>query len=75
MESMSELAEAAAGTTDPRVALRAVAALHRLAAQLERAHVANARAQGMTWQEIADALGVTRQAVHHKHAARRSRSG
>jgi predicted DNA-binding protein YlxM (UPF0122 family) len=27
----------------------------------------------MSWQEIADALGVTRQAVHAKHATRTQR--
>jgi hypothetical protein len=72
MEAMPTLASAAEGT-DPRVGLRAVAALRRLLTRLEHAHVANARAQGMSWQEIADALGVTRQAVHAKHAARTRR--
>jgi hypothetical protein len=72
MEVMPTLVAAAEGT-DPRVGLRAVAALRRLLARLEDAHVANARTQGMSWQEIADALGVTRQAVHAKHAARKRR--
>jgi hypothetical protein len=62
-----------AESTDPRVGLRAVAALRRLLGRLEHAHVANARSQGMSWQEIADALGVTRQAVHAKHATRTRR--
>jgi hypothetical protein len=30
--------------------------------------VALARSEGRTWQEIADALGVTRQAPHHRFA-------
>ena len=30
----------------------------------------NARAKGWSWQEIADALGVTKQTVHRKHARR-----
>jgi biotin operon repressor len=29
--------------------------------------VEHARAQGWSWQQIADALGVSRQAVHKKH--------
>jgi predicted DNA-binding protein YlxM (UPF0122 family) len=32
--------------------------------------VANARRKGWSWQEIADALEVTRQGVHKKHAGR-----
>ena len=59
-------------TTDPVVGLRAVAALGRLLEQLEALHVDNARAKGWSWQEIAGALGVTKQTVHRKHASRRS---
>jgi DNA-directed RNA polymerase specialized sigma24 family protein len=57
--------------TDPRVGLRAVAALRRLLEQLEALQVANARAAGWSWQEIAEALGVTKQTVHRKHSHRR----
>jgi hypothetical protein len=49
-----------------------VAALRKLVEHLEALQVHNARAHGWAWQAIADALGVTRQAVHQKHA-RRSR--
>ena len=45
---------AAAGSTDPRVGLRAVVALRRLLESLEYLQVANARRQGWAWQEIAD---------------------
>ncbi len=55
---------------DPRVGLRAVAALRQLLEQLEALQVDNARAHGWSWQEIAAVLGVSRQAVHKKHAAR-----
>jgi pyrroloquinoline quinone (PQQ) biosynthesis protein C len=48
-------------------------ALRRLLTRLDHARVANARGHGMPWQEVADALGVTRQAVHAKHAARKRR--
>ena len=58
---------ASADDKDPSTALRAVAALRRLVERLERHHVDRARTQGLTWQEIAEALGVTRQTVHRKH--------
>lgn len=61
---------AAAGDKDPRVGLRAVAALRRLLEALEQAQVRNARAAGWSWQEIAHELGVSRQAVHKKHGGR-----
>ncbi|MFD6098799.1 helix-turn-helix domain-containing protein [Nocardiopsis flavescens] len=56
--------------TDPATGLTAVAALRKLADHLEALHVRAAREQGRSWQEIADHLGVTRQAVHQKHAHR-----
>jgi hypothetical protein len=52
---------------DPAVGLRASSALHRLAERVEASHVASARKQGWTWQQIGDALGVTRQSVHTKY--------
>lgn len=55
---------------DPAVGLRAVQALQRLQERLEAIHVANARAQGWSWQDIAEALGVSRQAVHQKYNRR-----
>ncbi|WP_157246675.1 helix-turn-helix domain-containing protein [Nonomuraea typhae] len=55
---------------DPAVGLKAVVALRKLADHLEALHVRNARARGWSWQVIADALGVTRQAVHQKLAQR-----
>ncbi|HWS32472.1 MAG TPA: helix-turn-helix domain-containing protein [Actinoplanes sp.] len=67
MSEATELA-AAAGSTDPRIGLRAVVALRRLLEGLEQLQVANARAKGWSWQEIADVLEVTRQGVHKKHA-------
>lgn len=69
MTEATDLA-AAAGSADPRVGLRAVVALRRLLEGLEVLQVANARRKGWSWQEIADALEVTRQGVHKKHAAR-----
>jgi DNA-directed RNA polymerase specialized sigma24 family protein len=66
MTEATELASAA-GDRDPRVGLRAVAALRRLLERLEAVQVRNARASGWSWQEIAAELGVSRQAVHKKH--------
>lgn len=53
---------------DPAEALAAVVALRLLAERLERAAVARAIEQGWTWAQVAEALGVTRQAAHKKHA-------
>ena len=54
-------------STDPATGLRAVGALHRLAEQVEAMHVALARQQGWSWEQIGDALGVSRQSVHAKY--------
>jgi transcriptional regulator len=47
--------------------LRGVRALRELADRLEIVQVDSARAQGWSWQQIADQLGVSRQAAHKKH--------
>ena len=52
---------------DPATGLRASLALHRLAERVEANHVASAREKGWSWQQIGDALGVTRQSVHTKY--------
>jgi hypothetical protein len=57
----------AIASTDPSLGLRAALALHRLAERVEADHVASARAKGWSWQQIGDALGVTRQSVHTKY--------
>lgn len=69
MTDATDLAEAA-GSADARVGLRAVVALRKLLETLEGLQVGNARRQGWSWREIADALGVSKQAVHKKHAGR-----
>lgn len=69
MESL-DVAQIAADTTDPRAGLRAVASLRTLADTLELRQVEAALRAGMSWQAVADALGVTRQAVHKKHSKR-----
>ena len=51
--------------------LRAVRSLRVLVERLETLQVQNARDLGWTWEQIAQVLGVTRQAVHKKHAGGR----
>lgn len=58
---------AVAISENPAVGLRAALALRRLAERVEANQVAVARRQGWSWQQIGDALGVTRQSVHTKH--------
>ena len=60
----------AAVSEDPAVGLRAVRSLRTLAERLEALQVGRARSLGWSWQEIADALGVSRQAVHKKYGRR-----
>lgn len=59
--------------SDPEAAFASVVALRRLADQLELAAVHVAVQRGWTWTDIADALGVTRQATHKKFARRVAR--
>jgi Homeodomain-like domain len=70
MTQATELADATA-SRDPAVGLAAVASLRALLESLERLQVENARDQGWSWQQIAGALGVSRQAVHKKHGGGR----
>ncbi len=60
----------ASSSADPAVGLHAVAALRRLSEQLEALQVQAARDRGWSWADIAAVLGVSRQAVHKKHAGR-----
>jgi hypothetical protein len=63
----SDEATAAVEELDPATGLRAVGALHRLAERVEATHVAAARRAGWSWEQIGEALGVTRQSVHAKY--------
>ncbi|MGK5113089.1 MULTISPECIES: RNA polymerase subunit sigma-70 [unclassified Geodermatophilus] len=62
---------------DPEAALAAVVALRRLATALEVDAVTEAIAQGWTWAQVGEALGISAQAAHKKFApevrARRDR--
>jgi hypothetical protein len=55
---------------DPREGLEAVVALRRMLEALEAAQVENAFVAGWSWAQIAEVLGVSKQAVHKKHAKR-----
>ena len=55
---------------EPADGLAAVVALRRLADRLEAAEVERAMRVGWSWSQVAEALGVTRQAMHKKHATR-----
>jgi DNA-directed RNA polymerase specialized sigma24 family protein len=57
----------AASSADPATGLRAVASLRVLLESLERLQVENARELGWSWQQIAEQLGVSKQAVHKKY--------
>jgi DNA-directed RNA polymerase specialized sigma24 family protein len=70
MTDATDLA-ADAGSSDPEVGLRAVRALRTLLEKLETIQVTHARSLDWSWQEIALALGVSKQAVHQKYAGGR----
>jgi hypothetical protein len=61
--------------SDPGDRLAGVVALRRLADRVEDAEVERALRAGWTWTQVAEALGVTRQAVHKKHAKRLAAAG
>jgi hypothetical protein len=67
---MSDELAASIQAADPAVGLRAVGALRRLAERVEAIHVRRARKQGWSWEQIGDALGVSRQSVHAKYGKR-----
>ncbi|HEY8620264.1 MAG TPA: hypothetical protein VIM01_09330 [Dermatophilaceae bacterium] len=58
------------GSDDPAVGLRAVGALHRLAEQVEATNVKLARDHGWSWEQVGDALGISRQSAHAKYGRR-----
>jgi hypothetical protein len=55
---------------DPDEGLRAIAALRRALDEVEAAHVSTAVRRGWSWARVGEALGVSRQAAHRKHARR-----
>ena len=61
---------ASAGSDDPIEALRAIDRLRRELDRVEAVAVRRARNANASWQLIALALGVSRQAVHKKYGRR-----
>ncbi len=54
----------------PVPALRAIAAIRQRLDEIEPEAIEQARANGCTWEDLAEALGVTRQAIHQRHRNR-----
>ncbi|PRY69139.1 hypothetical protein B0I08_103346 [Glaciihabitans tibetensis] len=54
----------------PAEALQILAELHREVARSEAGVVRSARQAGLSWEAIAQCLGVTKQAVHRKYGKR-----
>lgn len=52
----------------PLGALRAMTELRKMLGDWEVAAIVSARAKGATWRDIADALGITRQALQQRIA-------
>jgi hypothetical protein len=65
-----DLSQRAAESADPGEALRAVAELRAQLESLELDNVERAVDEGRSWAEIADSLGVSRQAAHKRYAKR-----
>lgn len=64
-----EVARRAARLDDPAEGLAAVRGLRREVESLEVEQVRHALDQGWSWRRVAEALGVSKQAAHKKHAA------
>ena len=54
------------GSNEPLVILDSLAEMQEILPPIERAAVAEARAQGATWSQVAVALNRTRQAVEQR---------
>ena len=68
MKSLGRLLKNAQNAELPMGALRALTELREELAAMERLHVENARQKGASWEDIAEALGITRQAVQQRFA-------
>jgi ATP-dependent Clp protease ATP-binding subunit ClpA len=66
--SVSSLLRRAGRASGPDQGLQAIADLRRELDALERHHVAAALEQGWSWSRVAEALGVSKQAAHKRHA-------
>jgi predicted transcriptional regulator len=66
MEDASQVVTQTA-SDDPEIGLRGVASLRALLEAVEELQVRSARELGWSWQQIAELLGVSKQAVHQKY--------
>jgi DNA-binding Lrp family transcriptional regulator len=66
---------AASRPATPRRGLAAVATLRRRLDELEAANVDFGLRAGLSWSQIASALGVSKQAAHRRHAGRARAAG
>ena len=69
------LARRATRMLDPEAALKALTALRARLDQLEMLQVSNAVESGLSWSEIARALGISRQAAHKRYSRRAGQDG
>src|SRR5437588_4900905 len=65
--TVEQLARDTAQIADPETALRALTALRNELGQMEPELVRRALRAGSSWSQIARALGITKQAAHHRH--------
>jgi ATP-dependent Clp protease ATP-binding subunit ClpA len=65
--TVEQLARDTARIADPETALRAMTALRNELTQIEPELVRRALHAGSSWSQIARALGITKQAAHHRH--------
>ena len=69
LDMLIGFAEGVSNSDDILDMIGAVRLVELAAAQARRAIVAEARAEGRTWDEIGDALGVSRQAAHERFSS------
>ena len=69
VEHLNDLVQDATASS-PLDGLAATAEVRREMDRLETLLVRRSRNAGLTWAQIADALGVSKQAVHKKHGGR-----
>lgn len=70
MDTTTRTALAADGGGEPIAELRRINEARRELARAEAEQVRRARAQGYSWQAIAGALDISKQAAHKKHGKR-----
>lgn len=67
---LRDAAALAADVSDPAAGLRAVARLRQVTEAIELRQVEAALEAGMSWTDVAQCLGVSRQAAHKKYRHR-----